>query len=117
MAAAEVHVEVAPELELGDAVGAPAAAEEVEDDGAKGEDVGEADGSLGEGVGELEQGGFCSDGNDFFFDAGGKEGGGGGFGDGEALGLDEGPGVLGDAVELILQRLFCAGGHGPLPSP
>ena len=37
---AEARVEVAPGLKLGDAVGAPAAAKEVEDEGPKGKKVG-----------------------------------------------------------------------------
>lgn len=37
---AEASVEVAPSFELGDAVGAPAAAKEVEDEGPEGEQVG-----------------------------------------------------------------------------
>ena len=43
---------------------------------------------------------------DAVFDAGIEEVCGGFFGDGEALRLDEGAGVLGDAIESVLQRCF-----------
>ncbi len=50
--AADLGVEVAPGLEFGDAVGAPAAAKEVENEGAEGQEVGGAHGLAGGGVGE-----------------------------------------------------------------
>ncbi len=115
VASAEFGLEVAPGFEFGDAVGVPAAAEEVDDEGAEGEEVGGVDGFVGAGVFEGEGRGLGADLQDAVFDAGVEEVGGGLFGDGEALGLDEGSGVLGDAVELVLQRLFGAGGHGPPP--
>ena len=58
-ASAEVGLELAPGLELGDAVGVPAAAEEVDDDGAEGEEIGGADGFAGEGVLEGEGRSVC----------------------------------------------------------
>ena len=70
---------------------------------------------MGDGVFEGEGWGLGSGFQDAVFDAGVEEVFGGLFGDGEAFGLDEGAGVLGDAVELVLQRLFCAGGHGSPP--
>jgi hypothetical protein len=70
------------------------------------------DGFVGEGVFEGEGWSFSSGFQDAVFDAGVEEVFGSLFGDGETFGLDEGSGVLGDAVELVLQRLFCAGGHG-----
>ncbi len=50
-------------------------------------------------------------GEDAVFDAGGEEVGDGLFGDGEAFGLDECPGVLRDLVELVLKRRFERSGH------
>ena len=114
-ALAELGVEVAPGFEFGDAVGVPAAAEEVDDEGAEGEEIGGVDGLFGEGVFEGEGGGLRSSLQDAVFDAGVEEVFGGLFGDGETFGLDEGAGVLGDAVELVLQRFFCACRHGPPP--
>ncbi len=102
---AQAGVEVAPGLELGDAVGAPAAAEEVEDERSEGEQVGGADGAAG-GVVEGELGSGGADGEDFFLDAGGEELANGALADGHALGLDEVARVGGDLVELVLE-----GGH------
>ena len=103
---AEGRVEVAPGLELRDAVGAPAAAKEVEDEWPEGKKIGRADGAAG-GVREGEFGGDGADGEDFVFDAGGEELGDGALADGHALRLDEVARVLGDLVELVLE-----GGHG-----
>ena len=44
-----------------------------------------------------------AEGEDAIFNAGGEKLGGGGFGDGEAVGLDEGAGAGGDCVERVLQ--------------
>ena len=52
---------------------------------------------------QRKAGGLCAYLQDAVFNAGGEELGGGEFGDGEALGLDEGAGVLGDAVEGVLE--------------
>ena len=105
-ALAEGAVEVAPGFELGDAVGAPAAAEELDDEGAEGEQVGAADEAAG-GVVEFEFGGDGADGENAAFNAGGEELGDGALADGQALGLDQVAGVGGDLVELILES-----GHG-----
>ena len=51
---AELGVEVAPGFEFGDAVGVPAASEEVDDQWAEGEEVGGAYGLVGEGIFEGE---------------------------------------------------------------
>ncbi len=51
---AELRVEVAPGFEFGDAVGVPAAAEEVDDERAEGEEVGGVDGLVRESVFESE---------------------------------------------------------------
>ena len=95
-------MEVAPCFELGDAVGIPAAAEKVDDEGAEGEKIGGVDELFGEGVFEGERGGLRPGLQDAVFDAGVEEVFGCLFGHCEALGLDEGAGVLGDAVELVL---------------
>ena len=97
-AASQGGVEVAPELELGDAVGAPATAEKIQNDGAEGEDVGQVDGLAGSGVGEGEIGRGGAGGENAVLNAAGEKLCGGGLRDGEALGLDEGSGVAGDAV-------------------
>ena len=113
---AELGVEVAPGFEFGDAVGVPAAAEEVDDERAEGEEVGGVDGFVGAGVFEGEGWGLGSGFQDAVFDAGVEEVGSGFFGDGETLGLDEGAGVLGDAVELVLQTILLCWRTWP-PSP
>ncbi len=99
-ALAEAGIEVAPGFELGDAIGAPAAAEEVDDEGAEGEQVGGANDFAGE-VGESEGGRLGSDGEDAVLNAGSEELLDGAFADGEALGLDQGSGLGGDFVELV----------------
>ena len=102
VALAEGAVEIAPGFELGDAIGAPAAAEELDDQRAEGEQVGGADEAAG-GVFEGELGSDGADGEDFLLDAGGEELGDGAFANGEAVGLDQVAGVGGDLVELVLQ--------------
>ena len=101
-ALAEGAVEVAPGFELGDAVGAPAAAEELDDERAEGEQVGGAD-EAACGVVEFELGGGGADGEDAVFNAGGEELGDGALTDGQALLLHEVAGVGGDLVELVLE--------------
>jgi len=101
-ALAEVSVEVAPGFELGDAVGAPAATEELDDEGAHGEEVCGADEAVG-GVAELERGEGGAGGEDAVFDAGEEEFFDGAFADGEAVGWDEGAGARGDGVEVVLE--------------
>jgi hypothetical protein len=108
---AELGVEIAPGFELRDAVGVPAAAEEVEDEGAEGEEIRGADGLVGEGVLEGEVRSLRADAQDAVFDAGVEEVFGRSFGDGETFGLDEGAGVLGDAVEPVLERDIERGSH------
>ena len=54
-------MEIAPGFEFGDAVGVPTAAEEVDDEGAEGEEVGGVDGLVGADVFEGEGGGLGSD--------------------------------------------------------
>lgn len=101
-ALAEAGIEVAPGFELGDAIGTPAAAEEVDDEGTEGEQVGGTNDFAGE-VGEGEGGGLGSDGEDAVLDAGGEELLDGALADGKALGLDQGSGLGGDFVELVLE--------------
>ncbi len=101
-ALAEGAVEIAPGFELGDAVGAPAAAEELDDEGAEGEHVGAADEAAG-GVVEFELGGDGADGEDAVFNAGVEELGDGALADGQALLLHQVAGVGGDLVELVLK--------------
>src|SRR5882757_10272640 len=60
VASSEFGLEVAPGFEFGDAVGVPAAAEEVDDEGGEGEEVGGAYGLVGEGVFESEGWGLGS---------------------------------------------------------
>ena len=99
---AECGVEVAPGFELGDAVGAPAAAEEIDDEGAEGEEVGGAHDVTGE-VGQGEAGCGGADGEQAIFDAGAEELFDGALTDGEAVWLDQGAGLGGDLVELVLK--------------
>jgi hypothetical protein len=103
---AEFGVQIAPSFQLGDAVGIPAAAEEAKDEGAEGEKVGGADEFASAGIFEGEGRSLRSDLQDAVFDAGVEEFFGRFFGDDEALGLNEGTGVLGDAIELVLERDF-----------
>ena len=99
---AEGGIEVAPGFKLGDAVGAPAAAEEIDDEGAEGEQIGGADGSAGE-IGQGEGGRGGSDGEDAVLASGAEEFFDGALADGETLGLDQGTGLGGDLVELVLK--------------
>jgi len=104
-------IEGLPGFELGDAVGAPTAAEEIDDERAEGEEVVGADELAAGGCGEHGGGGGreseagCSgaDGEDARLDAVGEEVVDGSVGDGEALGLHEGAGLGGDGVELGLE--------------
>ena len=106
-ALADLRVELLPDFELGHAVGAPAATEELDDDGSDSEEVVGLDDLFGDGVLQGEGWGLRADGEDAVFDAGGEELLDGGVGDGEALGLDELAGVGGDGVELILEGAGC----------
>ena len=99
---ADLAVEVAPGFELGDAVGAPAAAEKVDDEGAEGEEIAASDEVAG-GVLQLEVGRLCSYGEDAVLDAGGEELFDGSLADGEAVGGHELAGAGGDGVELVLE--------------
>lgn len=110
-AAADLGLEVAPVFKFCDTVRAPAATEEFEDDGAEGDEVSGVNQLVGSGVGKCERGGFRAGCEDAVFDASGEELGDGLFGEGEALGLDQSAGVLGDAVELVLKRGVERGGH------
>jgi hypothetical protein len=101
---AELGVEVAPGFELGDAVGVPAAAEEVDDEGAEGEEIRGADRLVGEGVLEGEDRRLRANVQDAVLDARVEEVFGCSFRDSEAFGLDEGAGVLRNAVEPVLER-------------
>jgi len=101
-ALAERAVEIAPGFEFGGAVGTPAAAEKLDDQGAEGEHVLTADQAAG-GVVEGELGGEGADGEDFVLDARGEELGDGAFAHGEAFGLNQLAGVGGDLVELVLK--------------
>ena len=102
-ALAEGAVEVAPGFELGDAVGAPAAAEELDDQRTEGEQVFRAHQTAGS-VFQGKLGGEGADGKNVLFDAGGEELGDCAFADGEAAGLDQLAGVGGDLVELVLEE-------------
>ncbi len=93
-----------PGFELGHAVGAPAAAEELDDERADGKQVVRADEFAGGGVRQGEAGGGGADGQDAVFDAGGEEVVDGVVGNGEPLGLHERAGLGGDVVELGLER-------------
>jgi len=73
VAPAEFGLEFAPGFEFGDAVGVPAAAEELDDEGAEGEEVGGTDGPLGEGVFESKGWGLDPGFQDTVFDAGVEE--------------------------------------------
>ena len=95
-------IEVAPGFELGDAVGAPAAAEEIDDEGTEGEQISGADSAAGE-VGQGERGCVGANGEDAVFTSGAEELFDGAFADGEALGLDQGAGLGGNLVELVLK--------------
>ena len=99
---AEGGIEVAPGFELGDAVGAPAAAEEIDDERAEGEQVGGAD-ELPEKSGRANAGARGADGEDAVLDAGAKQFFDGALADSEALRLDQGAGLGGDLVELVLK--------------
>jgi hypothetical protein len=81
VASAELGLEVAPGFKFGDAVGVPAAAEEVDDERAESEEIGGADGFVGEGIFEGEGWSFGSGFEDSVFDAGVEEVFGGLFGD------------------------------------
>ena len=70
VALSELRVEVAPGFQFGDAVGVPAAAEEVDDERAEGEEVGGVDGLVREGVFESEGRCLRADLEDTVFDAG-----------------------------------------------
>ncbi len=74
------------------------------------------DGLAGAGVFEREVWCLLAGFQDAIFDAGIEEVLGGSFGDGKALRLHEGASVLGDAVELILQRCFQRSGHDSIIS-
>jgi len=104
---AEGSVEIAPGFKLSDAVGAPASAEEFDDERTEGEEVGRANQAAG-GVFEFELGGDGADGEDAVFNAGVEEIGDGALADGQALLLHQVAGVGGDLVELVLQG---CGGH------
>ena len=99
---AEGGIEVAPGFEFGDAVGAPAAAEEIDDEGTEGEQVSGADGAAGE-VGQRECGCGGANGEDAIFTSGAEELIDGALADGEAFGLDQGAGLGGNLVELVLK--------------
>jgi hypothetical protein len=58
----------------------------------------------GQRVGQCKRRGDGANGSDPVFNSCLKQSGGCGFGDGEAVGLDESPCVLSDAVELVLKR-------------
>jgi len=107
---AELRVEDLPGFELRHAVRAPAAAEELDDERPKGEEVAGADG-FAAGVLELEGGRGRADVEDRALNAGGEQVVDGVVGDGKALGLDEFAGVRGDEVELVLEthRTECRG--------
>jgi hypothetical protein len=102
-----------PGLELSHAVGAPAAAEEDDDERADAEEVGGMNqagvggGCVGErgggGVGEVEGGGEGAEGEDAVFDACEEEGLHCLIRDGKTAGLDQGAGLGGDVVELGLE--------------
>jgi len=110
-AAADLGVQIAPGFEFGDAVRIPAATEEFDNERAQGEKIGRADGLACACVRQRESRCGGAGLEDAVFDAGGEELGDGLLGEGEALGLHEGPRVLSDAVELILEGGLERGGH------
>jgi hypothetical protein len=99
---AEIGVKVAPRFQFSDAVGVPTAAEEVDDEGAEGEEVCGVDRPVREGVLQGEGRSLLSDLQDAVLDAGVEEVCGRFFRDGETLGLDKCAGVLGNAIESVL---------------
>jgi hypothetical protein len=101
-ALAQTRVQVAPGLELGDAVGAPASAEEIHNHRAEGEQVSGTNDLAGK-VRQGEAGGSRADGEDAVFDAGREQLLDRAFADGEAFGLNQGPGLGGDLVKLVLE--------------
>ncbi len=107
----KLAVEIAPGLEFRDAVRAPAATEEFEYDGAKSDEVGRVDLFAGAGVGKRKRRRLRAGLEDAVFNTGCEEFSHRLLGEGEAFGLDEGAGVLGDAVELVLQRGFQESSH------
>ncbi len=92
-----------PGFEFRHAIRAPAAAEEGDDEGADGKEVGGVDELAVDGVGKVEGGGGGADGEDAGLDVGGEEVLDGVVCDGEALGLDESAGLGGDVIELGLK--------------
>ena len=110
-ASAELRVKVTPGFEFGDAIGIPAPAEEFDDQRAEGEQIDGVDGLAGEGVLKCEGGGMAPDLRTRSSMPVAKSSAIAVFGDIEALGLDKGSGVLGDAIELILERDVERGGH------
>ena len=103
-ALAKVRNKFAPGFEFGNAVGAPASAEEVDDQRAESEEICGTYGFAGAGVLEGEGRGLRANGEDAVLDAGAEEVGDHLLRDGEALGLNESASVLGDLVELVLER-------------
>ena len=108
---AKLGVQFAPAFKFRGAVRAPAAAEELNDQRAEREQVGGVDLLAGQRVGQREVRGQRADGQDAVFNAGGEEIRGMLLGDGEPFGLDQRAGVLGDAVEFVLQRGERGPGH------
>ena len=102
LALAELAIEIAPGFKLGDAIGAPAAAKELDDQGAEGKQVRAADQAAG-GVVEGKFGGDGAGREDTIFNAGGEELLDSALADGKTVGLNQLAGVGGDFVELVLE--------------
>jgi hypothetical protein len=99
---ADGSVEITPGFKLSDAVGAPAAAKEFDDEGAKSEHVFAADDAAGSVV-EFEVWSDGADGENVVFNAGGEQLSDSALAYGKALLLDEVTGVGSDLVELVLK--------------
>lgn len=102
-ALAKLRLQALPGFQLGDTVRTPATAEEIDDQRTEGEKVVGADRLAGSRVLEAKGRSLRTDGEQAIFDARVEEIGDSLFGDGEAFRLDQGPGVLGNAIELVLQ--------------
>ena len=106
IATADFGVQVAPGFEFGDAVGVPAAAEEVDDERAEGEEIAGVNGLACACILEGKRRSRGAGLEEAVLDAGSEEFGDGAVGEREALGLDEGADVLSVLVELVLEGGF-----------
>src|ERR1039457_2743360 len=110
--AADLSVEIAPDFELGDAVGTPAAAEELDHQRTERKQVGRVDLLAGKRIGQRELRRLRASAKNAAFDAGSEEFRGLSFRDGQPLRLNQGARILRNAVEFVLQRWDRGPGHG-----